>query len=114
MSTTRKALLNRRRITEFADRRLAAARAMPTDDAGYLLPSLWMSLLIALHEARQAYGRAGLTLLAARVGFLHRRALNLGCAARRGEPVCIDVRSLWTLFDRLNEATQSACKEGRA
>lgn len=114
MSTTRKTLLNRRRITEFADRRLTAARAMPTDDAGYLIPSLWMPLLIALNEAKQAYRRAGLTLLANRIGFLHRRVLNLGCATRRGEPVYIDVRSLWTLFDRLNEATRSACKEGRA
>jgi hypothetical protein len=112
MSTTRKRLANRRRLIEFADRQLGAARMMPTDDAGYLIPSLWMSLLIALNEARRAYRLAGFSLLAGRVGFLHRRVLNLGCGERRGDPVRVEVRSMWAFFDRLNEATRLACKEG--
>lgn len=111
MSKAKKYLRERRRILQFADGELAAARRFPTDHHGYLLPHGWNRILLHLHQARKAYRAAGLGVLAGRVGFLHRRVMNAGLAATIDERV--EVRSLWRKFDWMNSKTQFSFEEGR-
>ncbi len=103
---------NRLRIIAYADRQIVEARQLWTDDDGYLSPCGWHRLCEHLHQSRKAYRAAGLGLLSARIGWLHRRVMNHGMAATIDERV--EVRSLWAFFDRLNAATVATWEGGRA
>ncbi len=103
---------NRLRIIAYADQQIVEARQLWTDDDGYLAPCGWYRLCEHLHQSRKAYRAAGLGLLSARIGWLHRRVMNHGMAACRDER--IEVRSLWAFFDRLNAATTASREGGRS
>lgn len=114
MSNSRKNLraffANRRRALAYADAHLSMAREMAVDGDGYLPAGHWFGLCGHLHQAGAAYAAAGLGLLAGRLAYLHRRVLAAGEVGRRER---VEVRSLWRLFDRLNDATRLSMEGGR-